>query len=314
MLILVEGPDGAGKSTLVDALQTAVMTDHGTATTTHAGPPRRHPILEYEVPLWRYRPDSRRVRICDRWHWGERVYPTIFSRRTELTDAVWAHIELFLRSRGAVVVHVTAHPDTLRERLLRRGDPDVSPAAAAHAARLFQHTARQSILPHVTVDETYSTASAVETALRIARERAYEVNRLRQYVTYVGSPRPRLLLLGDVRGVDGRFARPNDIGPAFVPYAPTSGHYLLSALTRVCGGIPDVGLANACDVDDVAALWRDLGQPPVVALGGKSHRQLGRLNVPHRVAPHPQWVRRFHHSMMLEYAGQLIYDVEPQWN
>ena len=50
MLIIVEGPDGAGKTTLVAALATALRasSDSASVDVLHRGPPVAHPLLEYE--------------------------------------------------------------------------------------------------------------------------------------------------------------------------------------------------------------------------------------------------------------------------
>lgn len=80
-IILIEGTDGVGKSTLAAAL--AAQAGSRTAVF-HAGPPQNKAYLnEYILPLtiatdgW--------TCICDRWHLGEPVWSSIFERKPILT-------------------------------------------------------------------------------------------------------------------------------------------------------------------------------------------------------------------------------------
>src|SRR3982751_3015453 len=124
MLIILEGPDCAGKSTLASKLACELEKQFpsNTVTLLHKGPPEAHPLDEYEWPLLSYRPQRGQHIICDRWHWGESVYPTVLGRPSLLDDGIRFHIEMMLRSRGAVVVHVSAHDHVLEQCISRRGE------------------------------------------------------------------------------------------------------------------------------------------------------------------------------------------------
>jgi thymidylate kinase len=76
-IVLIEGVDGTGKSTLAHELH-----KHGSRRALlHAGPPRSLSIFnEYVQPL-QIAYDGWTV-ICDRWHLGEAVWPTIFGRES----------------------------------------------------------------------------------------------------------------------------------------------------------------------------------------------------------------------------------------
>ena len=70
MLIVLEGPDGSGKTTAVRKL-----TQRGAlrgATVLHFGPIEKDPLEEYELALQWYRPGTRQHVICDRLHLGDR--------------------------------------------------------------------------------------------------------------------------------------------------------------------------------------------------------------------------------------------------
>lgn len=316
MLLLLEGPDGAGKSTLAQRLASAIDGRRPPDTSLlvrHKGPPLDHPLIEYVEPLLSYVPDGTQHVICDRWHVGESVYPSVFNRSTQLDYPVRAWIELFLASRGALLVYVRRDVDILEDVARRRGDDPTAVAQLRPALNAFDREVNRSLLPAIMVGETISDEDLSE-LLYAARQRQAAVAHLVDAVTYVGGPQPRLLLVGDQRGAS-RYPEEYGRWPAFAPFPATSGHYLLRALTiealsvRANGlTLGDVALVNANDVDNVQSIWLNVGQPPVVALGENAARQLTKINLPHRRVPHPQYWRRFHHHSSHAYRAQLIDD------
>lgn len=314
MLVILEGPDGAGKSTLAAQLAEEISRRDGVKPDLmHARPPTRHPLDEYETPLFGYRPGTQRHIICDRWHWGEGIYPLVLRRKTQYDRAVRRHVELFLRSRGALVVYLSEPVSLLRERISVRGDDLVLPQHISRLALEYQQVARTSLLPVIwrsqhgphnveLTDYVYPNVS-VEQIVDTAIEYERMCTKLNWFVTYVGPPRPNYLVLGERRNERGSTVD----SPAFGPYPATSGHYLLSHMTNV----RSVGLANACDVDDWASLHAVLGHPKILTLGQLARKRLledhRRTGYPRRFGsvPHPQFVRRFHHAAGRHY-GQMI--------
>lgn len=318
MLIILEGVDGAGKTTLArqlaDALRTAYPADD--VKLWNARPPRRHPLDEYERPLYTYRPGYGSHIICDRWHVGEAVYPRVLNRDTSWDQATHRHIELFLHSRGALVVYVDPPRSLLYRQFTDRGHDDlvaINQLDALHAA--YNVYFSTTTVPYQT--QRSRGPFVVEQIITAARELESQHTVLNPFVTYVGSHNPAVLLVGDVRhplrhvvqdarraGVPPPYSI--DAGPAFGPYPGTSGHYLLSHLTENLW-ISGVGLANACDVDDLAELRKTLNYPPTVALGVNAWRDLaGSITNADEgmiaAAPHPQYVRRFHNRQGFAYA------------
>lgn len=304
MLIILEGPDCAGKSTLAQQIlrYLTVKYPRDTVELIHRGPPTGHPLDEYVVPLLDYRPNNRHHIICDRWHLGEWVYPIATGRKTHMDLSVLNYVELFLASKGALTVILNPGVDVVMTRYRQRGD-----------ALQSDDVIRAAVTEYFTeIPQRHAFSLAIATSddvVFVAREADWSA-RLLTATTYVGSPDPETLLVGDVRGCMGGnacqhgWSHPVN-GTAFMPYPGTSGHYL----TRALGDDPDnVAIVNACDVDDVAEVWHEVYTPNVVALGVSAHERLQEAKIPHATVPHPQFVRRFHHAANIGY-GQLIQEV-----
>lgn len=325
-LILIEGPDCAGKTQLAGRVIDHLRRVDPAARVTyrHCGPPTEHPLDEYVEPLLDYRPGTGQHVVCDRWHVGEHVYPAVLGRRTRLSPSVRWYLDAFLRSRGALLVYCAASYDYLRDCALGRVDDAPADVTTIHdTLERFHRAVASSSLPSITEDVTGEHATAAEHAVAVGRtiDRVCaladrfdrDARPLVPFVTYVGPPRPALLLVGDRRGVPSTELEDHGAWPAFVPRLSTSGDYLLSTLASAelrvhIHGLTDgdVALVNANDVDDVRACWDVVGRPAVVALGRNAERTLRALDVPHRAAAHPQYARRFHYHRRERYLAQLL--------
>lgn len=297
MLIILEGCDGVGKSTLAERLVASL--EHLTPTRVellHRGPITEHPLREYELPLDDYRPGGDRHVICDRWHIGEAIYGPMYRGKSQLTRADRLHIELFLAGRGALLVLMTQMPNVIRERLKRRGDDMVTEDQVDEIAARYLDVSYEACMPVV-----HARGCSDDVVLGIIGEaNAHEVftETLNRFPTYVGPIRPHFLILGERRNE----RKSEGHSSAFVPYPGTSGRYLLDALpTHVAWAC---GIANAME-EDVHALWQTLGEPRVLTLGNEAHRELLQLEMEHGAAPHPQYVRRFHHRQQVAYGRTL---------
>lgn len=299
MLIILEGGDGAGKTTLARELNER-LSGHNTYPL-HRGPIRQHPLREYEVDLEHYFPGSRLHFICDRWHIGELIYGPLLRRRSRLDEPMRRHVDMFLAVRGAVIVHVTTHTaESITRRIKQNGDDLVSVEQARIArARYIEHfdnTLTQCAVCEVRTDRF--SEENVDTIIRYARQ-AEELAGAAfvPQPTRIGRPQPFHVLVGD--RVNERPGSRNDgHRAAFVPYENTSGHYLLKSLD------PQQWLGAAVvNSTDITESPRRL--VPHVALGKNAHARLCELEIPHGVVPHPQFIRRFHHRYHREYGEVL---------
>lgn len=303
MLVILEGCDRSGKSTLARAISKRIeeLYPGDRVELFPAGPPTTHALDAYERPLFTYNPEQQLHVVCDRWHVGESVYPALFGRKTTMNPAVRLHVNAFLRARGALLVHVRADRQTLRDRLLTEehehpGKSLVSWQQLCASDDTFAVEVARTPLKTITVNNTSgaSVTNIVNATMQLNRA-VIELGNLR---TYVGGPHPRLLLVGDVRhshrdmhtSVAALHAAQLDPAPAFMPYPGTSGEFLCTVLhnARLRSR---VGIVNANDVDDAHFAWKVLGEPPAVALGKNAWNTVKSWAA--GAVPHPQYVRRF---------------------
>lgn len=308
MLIIVEGPDGTGKSTLVTQLERRIQERYPDdfVRVYRKGAPKKHPLDEYEEQIIPYRPGRNEHIICDRWHLGELVYPKIFDRKSEMTMGVFDHIEMLLESRGALLIHSRRlDVDDHIEQLMERDDLDVNPEMIPSIRSGFRYALGASRLFHYDHDYancSFSNANDCADSFILAAERLdKKAAELNEFVTYVGPTNPRVLILGDVRHNTDPGTN-TSLLPAFMPYRGTSGHYLLEALRDTNEDLRHIGLANANDVDNPVRMWHRLGDPAVIALGRNASQN---LHIPHSSVPHPQFIRRFHNAARAAYGNLL---------
>lgn len=166
MLIIIEGVDRTGKTTLAESLKNRL----NGADLYHCSAPDKHTtaIDEYVDPLCGYQPGSGRHVIYDR-HWlGETVWPGIFGRPSIMTEADQLAIEAFLLTRGALLVLALREEESLKEAVESSDQPITGDQAIA-AQRRFIYAAQQSPVPRfqyihneVPADEVIRTAAYVE--------------------------------------------------------------------------------------------------------------------------------------------------------
>jgi thymidylate kinase len=290
MFIILEGADGTGKSTFASLLRERLGQD---TVMLHKGPIQKDPIDEYTVDIQWYRPCRQIDVIADRWHWGEEVYGPKYRDGSEFTRETFWHVEKTLMARGAVVGYLTGNPAEIASRLQQRGDDMVNSKDVSDLISRYYDVACDSLLPWFPyVDPTEEDADDLIQRANIAQFTAAALN---LFTTYVGSVSPRYLILGDRRNGPPPYLH----DAAFTPATMTSGRFLLESLHD--DTLRESGIANACE-ENVRELWETLGRPLTVALGMYAAQACTDAGIAFGSVPHPQFVRRFHHSAKFEYG------------
>jgi thymidylate kinase len=140
LIILIEGTDGVGKSTL--ARELAARAGSRTALF-HAGPPQNKAYLnEYILPLtiatdgW--------TCICDRWHLGEPVWSDVYERKPILTFEQLHIVEKRLQAFNVPIhtLYLTRDEDEILYELDSR---DESAKPALDAIQLYEKARKYSM-------------------------------------------------------------------------------------------------------------------------------------------------------------------------
>ena len=299
-VIIIEGPDGGGKTTLAGALQVASrsagMFGHGLSYV-HQGPYRGDPLVDTIRLL--ERKENRGAVIADRLHIGEQVYGPVYRGKDKLGSAGRRMLERYLLARGTVVVlalppFAVAHLAWFA-RKATGGEmfPDESGFRAVYdgfarsirthlPVRFFDHTSgRDPVTPLVAwIAETFEG----QLGLRPEHEAMND---------------PKTLLVGEAPGS-------NQIAGA-APFTARGGcsEWLAQQLDAV--GVREDRLAwvNARDArgrttkSDLARRLRDAGQlRRTIALGKVAHEwclaNIGILQT-FTTTSHPQHHKRFFH-------------------
>lgn len=297
MLIIAEGIDGSGKTTLIDDLSH----EFENPDIIHRGPLKQHPLEEYELPLIAYDPRKDVGVLCDRWHIGELIYGPLYRGQSQLTPAMQLHVDCVLERLGALKLIMAPPFEVVQQRISRRGEEFLRPQ--------HQRLVYDAYLEQCTYLDGWTQVSVkyrVETLIREAELRATRAEMLMRFPTYVGAFKPKVLLLGDVHGP--RRQRRPEYPWAFVPYRDTSGHFLFEALSSAGFRASDFGVANA-NQEDVLDLWSALDMPKIVVLGREAEKSLDQYAEPIleasvvKVMQHPQYVKRFYNTSLQAYGA-----------
>lgn len=284
MFIIIEGPDAAGKSSMLAELHRHLTVTRGTKDvhSFHKGRPleetRELVLSEYVLSIDELVTSGECV-VSDRWHWGEHTYAPLKRPHTDtdgyglLGRAGWRWTELFLLSRGAGVWVLDQPLDVLRERLSQRGDDYINESELAAIAERYESGIR--VAPSF-VERLRPRPDDIRDLRRIAKavvdHAAFGLGqsaRLRySFPEYIGPIVPQALLLSDAR----RSTEP--AGPLtrlpLIPLVGSAGEFLLSGLSERFW--PRVGLIamntdQGASEDRLRGLWSTLGYPPIIALG-----------------------------------------------
>jgi thymidylate kinase len=140
-VVILEGPDGSGKTALARAL-TADGAPFASVELRHTSQPK-HPMGAY----WEYLDEVARMARCDLWpdslvvydrfHVGELVYGPVMRDGCDMTMADLATLESMLDQMHVVRVLLHAPGDVILRRAYERGEDFVSETQLAEVVRRY---------------------------------------------------------------------------------------------------------------------------------------------------------------------------------
>lgn len=168
MLIMLEGLDRTGKTTLANAIAKRLG-----APVIHKSAPTGDWFIEYVAPLAGYQPGLDLV--LDRWHWGEMVWPTVFGRDVSMPLSGFRYVDAMMTKLGGVAVLGTGDLDAVWQDAVAADEPIAKlpngQRQFANAHRLFNRVAGISTLPVFEYDyRSMSLADAVASVTAMARD------------------------------------------------------------------------------------------------------------------------------------------------
>jgi thymidylate kinase len=113
-LIVIEGCDGSGKTTVANELVRLGWESGFRTRLSHCGPPGKNPFDEYTTIIDRY--DGAELLVCDRLHVGEWIYGPVLRGGSRITFNDLVYVEQMLDYFGAVKVMLDAPVEVLERR------------------------------------------------------------------------------------------------------------------------------------------------------------------------------------------------------
>jgi len=286
--IVVEGCDGAGKTTLIKALRNRLFWP-----TVHVVQPGR-PDVQQMLKLLTCSP-----LIIDRFHLSPIVYGEALRDGPELTPYdVWA-LEGLLIAQGYTGILCSTDATTMMVNNLKVEQ-------LWEATRELETVEKLDRLYHVAADSSLISFKHYDYQAPVTLD---DVGGPAASIGYLGTNKPFVLLVGD---------EVNHRGPKLeeAPFYTQGNNGKLVGGTLLCEAMllanldwRVAGLVNSVylhQVRDLAQLYEQLGRPRVIALGNNADLRLDTAGVPHTKIPHPQWARRFkHHEAIGLYTSRL---------
>lgn len=295
-LIILEGPDGAGKTTLAKHLAARGYQVR------HEGPPPASANTEEKIfqrylrPLLRLRADG--YTVFDRWHLGEPIYGQICRGKTHFTSRAEDLLERYLAAVGAqVVICLPPWRHVLQTWLARKKFEYVRTAdqlREIYLAYFDLYERKSAARGYVHYDYTRHRPTYFANCITFGKNEALPVG-------LAGYPGARFLFVGE-RAADKK-------SPPFLSTANCS-RFLYDALRASGYEERDLCFANAiaplgaAKVGEVLA-WAKKSKLVVVTLGQKAYQAALTAGDKFYALEHPQFVKRFKQAEKDQYVRRL---------
>lgn len=273
MIIVIEGVDATGKSTLAESFKKEWGVE-----VRHSGPPERHPLIEYGQLF--DSPTTPSV-IFDRYHWGEEVYGPLYRGKSGLGTFGFLWMEFVLLARGAVTILAQGDVPHIVDRA--QGDEFLKEVSGTHIHDLqqrFSGLRRRALTPVLL--HNIDDGPLIDPALLgdVAHQRSRLIDPAALNAGYIGDPRPEVVF---VQGETGA----NFSHLPFAPFPGSDSDLFFRAIDTREYLYLGVGFLAADATANLDHVWNVLGRPRVVALGYDASHSLQAAGVPHSRAHAP---------------------------
>jgi hypothetical protein len=294
-VVILEGPDGAGKTTLANVLKDRFGYQYH-----HEGPPppEVNPLIYYGQILYDYTHGDTPV-VFDRLHAGELVYGPILRGKTTLT---LEGIKLMNRVRSAYAIHLVfcmpGRDVAYANWRKRKGELFTDSTKFFDVYAAYEKMIQNPLFAHSGVwDYTKLPVDIAAESLDRFVEGATRANPLPRGI--IGSPNATFLFVGDV-------ANHHMLD---LPFFATvnSSKFLNDCLEEAGYNEYELAFTNAHFIDGKR---RDLSManqlfPQVIALGTGAQVALTLEDVKHIEIPHPAYWKRFQSRFTMTYVEKL---------
>lgn len=290
MLIVIEGPDKTGKTTLAKAIAEQLGYEY-----VHFSAPKGSPADEYIDFLLKLK----RPTVCDRFHLGELVYGPMFRGKAGITPLELVTIERVMRLKQTILIHAVTNMKLANQRLVHSTEHEVvdtrqNIAAAQGFAKVVPLTNAGPVIRY--------DGSSLDSINKI-------VDDLRKIQSSLSAP-AKYSGIGTITGSKVVFvgeAVNKNVTWRNLPFDKgASSEFLLDIFQAA--GVPEkaVYICNADKLTKQEAMNLSQGsRVTFVTLGKKAADKLSSFGIRHSELPHPQFVKRFHFNQKDSYAAEV---------
>ncbi len=311
VIILLEGPDGTGKTTLAHDL----AEKHGLEYL-HFDIPDKPPLDYWFETLI----NVNKPMVIDRLHLSEDAYGPVFRDGSALTDNDRWVMEGWLWARKCgLVMCLTTWENMAANQLLVKGKyhGENQKLVVKNYEELIQQTTLPMVIYDYTVYDGFVPSqnhvfSMGLTGFVSDGKRSFidDINDSEGTVDWIdpglGTLRPITWLVGDQPNPNGTQL---PASPQVVFHNCVSGTYLQEIIGKLGWTWNTFHLSNARDLEgkpyDLQTKFMNLDCPVVVALGFEAADELTRQGIPHGRVSHPQYWKRFHYYEPQEYVDAI---------
>lgn len=282
MLIIIEGPDKSGKTTLAKKIEEQFNYKYA-----HFSAPGNDPASEYasfftsiSIPT-----------VCDRSYFGERVYGPLLRGASKISDLQYAVIERICRLKGAIFIYASTPLQICQDRLndnltnekisLENNQKAwVRFKTLIHSCNikpiLFYDATKQISLDRLLLQLEQLLPSFKSHAI-LARDCCSGIG------TIYGR---KIVFVGDRLNINTTWlGLPFDSGP--------SSNYLYKRFKEARVPEDMAYLCNAINLTEREVAFLNLEKTTWIGLGAYADQKLSNLGVKHQSIPHPQYWHRF---------------------